>query len=349
MTRKVSIKDIAAKAGVSVTTVSIVLNGRAGEMKISKAMTDKVMDLARKLNYRPNHFAKGLRTGKTYTIGLIVDDISNYFFGHLAKTVEEEADQLGYAVMFCSSENYKGKTRNILNRLVDKQMDGYIVAPTAAMLPELEKLARDHKPVIQIDRYYAQLELSYVTIDNAHGSQDAVNYLAKKGHKRIALITNDTDQLQMTQRINGYLDGLKQNKLPHHQSLVKKLKFGLTNAELVQELRQFLVSPGLNADALFFTSNNLGIAGLEALHALKLRVPDDISVICFDDNDLFRLGTPGITVVSQPIKELARKAVQLLVHQINQQDAGTTQIELPTHMIERDSVRYLTRRVQPGG
>ncbi|MBU7576466.1 MAG: LacI family DNA-binding transcriptional regulator, partial [Flavihumibacter sp.] len=111
MAKKVSIKDIAAAAGVSATTVSIVLNGRAREMKISESMALKVEKLAEKMQYRPNHFAKGLRTGKTNTIGLIVDDISNYFFGHLAKVVEEEADKKGYTVMFCSSENNEGKSR----------------------------------------------------------------------------------------------------------------------------------------------------------------------------------------------------------------------------------------------
>ena len=103
--KKISIKDIAKKAGVSITTVSIVLNGNGPDRKISQEMIKKIMDQAEQLNYRPNQFAKSLRTGKTFTLGLIVDDISNFFFGHLAKTVEEEANNLGYTVMFCSSSN----------------------------------------------------------------------------------------------------------------------------------------------------------------------------------------------------------------------------------------------------
>lgn len=343
MTKKTSIKDIAAKAGVSFTTVSIVLNGRANEMKISDAMAQKVLGLAKKMNYRPNHFAKGLRTGKTNTIGLVVDDISNYFFGHLAKIVEEEADKLGYTVMFCSSENNEGKSRNILNMLVDKQMDGYIIAPTISMLPELENLVKESKPAVLIDRFYPELDTSYVTIDNIKGSLDAVNYLAKKGLKKIALVTNDTDQLQMMQRFNGYTEGLKKNNLPFDKALVKKIQFGVADARVVKDIGQFLAKTEGKVDAVFFTSNNLGIAGLEALRMLGKKIPDDISVLCFDDNDLFRLGTPGITVVSQPIKAIARKAVELLVAQINSIQTVTEHIVLSTNMVERESVALRPR------
>ena len=339
MTKKVSLKDIAEKAGVSVTTVSIVLNGRAKDMKISEAMARKILALGEKMNYRPNHFAKGLRTGKTNTIGLIVDDISNYFFGHLANIVEEEADKLGYTVMFCSSENNEGKSRHILNMLVDKHMDGYIIAPTKAMLPELEKLVKEKKPAVLIDRYYQQLDSSYVTIDNVNGSLEAVNYLAKKGYRRIALVTNFTDQLQMIQRMEGYQQGLKQNHLKLDQQIIKKIPFGLTDEKVVKEIKDFVELNENKMDAIFFTSNNLGVAGLEALRSIEKRIPDDISVICFDDNDLFRLGMPGISVVSQPIKDIAKKAVEILIQQINQRSTTVEHIVLKTVMIERESVK----------
>jgi LacI family transcriptional regulator len=339
MTKKVSLKDIAEKAGVSVTTVSIVLNGRAKDMKISEAMARKILALGEKMNYRPNHFAKGLRTGKTNTIGLIVDDISNYFFGHLANIVEEEADKLGYTVMFCSSENNEGKSRHILNMLVDKHMDGYIIAPTKAMLPELEKLVKEKKPAVLIDRYYQQLDSSYVTIDNVNGSLEAVNYLAKKGYRRIALVTNLTDQLQMIQRMEGYQQGLNQNHLQLDQQIIKKIPFGLTDEKVVKEIKDFVELNENKMDAIFFTSNNLGVAGLEALRSIGKRIPDDISVICFDDNDLFRLGMPGISVVSQPIKDIAKKAVEILIQQINQRSTTVEHIVLKTVMIERESVK----------
>lgn len=341
MAKKVSIKDIAMEAGVSATTVSIVLNGRAREMKISEAMTRKIEKLAEKMQYRPNHFAKGLRTGKTHTIGLIVDDISNYFFGHLAKVVEEEADKKGYTVMFCSSENKEGKSRNILSMLVDKHMDGYIIAPTTFMLLEIQKLIAEKRPTVLIDRYYPEISSSYVTVDNFAGALDAVNHLSAKGHKRIALVTNATEQLQMKERIDGYLSGLKKNKLPVREELILKIPFGRPEAKLVKDLVKFFTKHKGEIDAVFFTSNNLGIAGLEAFSVLGISVPEELSVICFDDNDLFRLGKPGITVMSQPIKQMARKALELLVKEIDSSDQSPSHVVLQTQLIERSSVKDL--------
>ena len=339
MAKKVSIKDIAAAAGVSATTVSIVLNGRAREMKISESMARKVERLAEKLQYRPNHFAKGLRTGKTNTIGLIVDDISNYFFGHLAKVVEEEADKKGYTVMFCSSENNEGKSRNILNMLVDKHMDGYIIAPTTFMLPEIEQLLEEKRPTVLIDRYFPDLNSNYVTVDNYQGSLDAINHLASKGIRKIALVTNDTDQLQMQQRIDGYMEGLIKNAIQADKSLVKKIPFGWPEQKQVKELAQFFTRQKDKFEAVFFTSNNLGVAGLEAFSNLGISVPEQVSVICFDDNDLFRLGKPGITVMSQPIKQMAKKAVEVLVKQIEQTGTAPSHIVLSTQLVERASVQ----------
>lgn len=338
MAKKVSIKDIAAAAGVSATTVSIVLNGRAREMKISDAMAAKVEQLAEELQYRPNHFAKGLRTGKTHTIGLIVDDISNYFFGHLAKVVEEEADKKGYTVMFCSSENNEGKSRAILSMLVDKHMDGYIIAPTTFMLPEVKKLIDEKRPTVLIDRYFPEISSSYVTVDNFAGSYAAIEYLAANGMKNIALVTNQTDQLQMQQRIEGYWSALEQFGLPANKELVKKIPFGKPDTKQIKELEQFFKKISGTADAVYFTSNNLGVAGLEALSNLGMQIPDDWSVICFDDNDLFRLGKPGITVVSQPIKQMARRAVELLLKQIENPASPVAHIVLNTQLVERDSI-----------
>jgi LacI family transcriptional regulator len=207
------------------------------------------------------------------------------------------------------------------------------------MLPELEKLVKEKKPAVLIDRYYQQLDSSYVTIDNVNGSLEAVNYLAKKGYRRIALVTNLTDQLQMIQRMEGYQQGLNQNHLQLDQQIIKKIPFGLTDEKVVKEIKDFVELNENKMDAIFFTSNNLGVAGLEALRSIEKRIPDDISVICFDDNDLFRLGMPGISVVSQPIKDIAKKAVEILIQQINQRSTTVEHIELKTVMIERESVK----------
>jgi LacI family transcriptional regulator len=334
--KKISIKDIAKNAGVSITTVSIVLNGNGPDRKISQEMIKKIMDEAEHLNYRPNQFAKSLRTGKTFTLGLIVDDISNFFFGHLAKTVEEEANKLGYTVMFCSSNNDEGKSRSVLGSLLNKQMDGYIIAPTASMLVEIQQLVEEEIPFVLIDRFFPNFAASYITLDNYKGSFDSVTHLVKKGYRKIAIVTSDTEQIQMQERLEGYKAGLRKHKLPFLPSLVKKIPFKYNGAKIISEIEKFLEA-NPETDAVLFTSNNLGISGLESLRNVHKSVADDIAVICFDDNDLFRLASPAITVVSQPIRIIGKNAVKILVDHIEKRDSTETNLVLLPNLIVRDS------------
>lgn len=334
--KKISIKDIAKNAGVSITTVSIVLNGNGPNRKISQEMIKKIMDEAEHLNYRPNQFAKSLRTGKTFTLGLIVDDISNFFFGHLAKTVEEEANKLGYTVMFCSSNNDEGKSRSVLGSLLNKQMDGYIIAPTASMLVEIQQLVEEEIPFVLIDRFFPNFAASYITLDNYKGSFDSVTHLVKQGYKKIAIVTSDTEQIQMQERLEGYKVGLRKHKLPFLLSLVKKIPFKYNEAKIISEIEKFLAA-NPETDAVLFTSNNLGISGLESLRNVNKSVAKDIAVICFDDNDLFRLASPAITVVSQPIRMIGKNAVKILVDHIEKRDSTETNLVLLPNLIVRDS------------
>lgn len=335
--KKISLKDIAKETGVSFSTVSIVLNGQGKERKISEKVIKEVKKVAEELNYRPNQFAKGLRTGKTYTLGLIVDDISNFFFGHLAKFVEEEAARFGYTVMFCNSENDEGKARNVLETLMHKHMDGYIIAPTSGMTAEIERLLIQAKqPVVLIDRYIQSLRCSYVTIDNYKGAYDSIDYLIKQGYKSIALITNETEQIQMQERMEGYKAALRKHKIPFSKELVKKVPFKFTEQKITRELELFFKTH-CNIDAVFFTSNNLGIPGLQSLQNLNIRIAADLGVICFDDHDVFRLSSPGVTVVSQPIKTISKRAVKLLLEQIESEALQEEHIVLSPNLITRDS------------
>ncbi|HVK96387.1 MAG TPA: substrate-binding domain-containing protein, partial [Flavisolibacter sp.] len=269
-------------------------------------------------------------------IGLIVDDISNFFFGHLARTVEEAAGEYGYTVMFCNSENNQGKSRDVLGKLVDRQMDGYIIAPTIGMLPEIKNLLTAKKPVVMIDRYYENVPGSYVTIDNYQGAFDSVNLLIEKGYRNIGLVTNQTEQIQIVDRLKGYKNALKKNNLPFNKELVKKIPFKYNEERIVDVLVEYLGSND-HIDAVLFTSNNLGIPGLESIRKVKKKVPGDIAVICFDDNDLFRLASPGISVVSQPIKAIGREAIKILLDQIENIAIQEKHVVLAPNLIIRDS------------
>ncbi len=335
--KSVSIKDIANQVGVSTTTVSFVLNGKAKEKRISEDLKNEILKIAAKLNYRPNQIARGLRTGQTHTLGLIVEDISNPFFASLAKVVEEEADKFGYTVMFCCTENNETKASSLINMLRHRQMDGFIITPTPGMEDDIRKLTDEKRPLVLIDRYFPNLDSSYVTVDNYQGAYEATRYLVGKGHKRIGLITIESSQVQMEKRYEGYIGALKDNGVEPSEELTLRLPFDLEKDQAVA-----LISAHIRKnkpDALFFTTNYLGVFGLESLRVSGIRIPGDMGMICFDDNDLFRLGSPSVTVVAQPIELIGREAVASLLHQLKHKGTGEpfAKLILEPHLVQRET------------
>lgn len=335
--RSVSIKDIAQEVGVSTTTVSFVLNGKAKEKRISNELRDKILKTAERLNYRPNQVARGLRTGQTHTLGLIVEDIANPFFAHLARFVEDEADKAGYKVMFCSTENNDEKAISLLYLLRHRQMDGFIIIPTRGIEKEIQSLAEEKKPVVLVDRYFPGADISYVTVDNYKGAFDGAQLLLSKGYKNIVLVTLDSEQVQMTERERGFVEAIASSGKVHDSADTLHLQYDLTHPGMVKSIAGFLSSHP-NADAVFFTTNYLGVAGVEAIRNLKKTIPGQIAVISFDDNDLFRLGSPTISVISQPIREIGKKAVEMILHMINTKSGETLHYVLKPEVMARESV-----------
>lgn len=334
--KAVSIKDIAGQVGVSTTTVSFVLNGKAKEKRISEDLKNRILEVAARLNYRPNQVARGLRTGQTHTLGLIIEDISNPFFANLAKAVEEEADKFGYTVMFCCTENNEQKASSLLHMLKHRQMDGFIITPTPFMESEVKRLVEEGRPVVLIDRYFPEVDTSYVTVDNYKGAYDATSRLIGCGYSRIGLVTTDSKQVQMKNRYEGFVDALRKHHISHEESRVFRLGFDHTHDKAVRQISEFIKEQEI--DAVFFTTNYLGVYGLESLRSCNKRIPEEIGVICFDDNDLFRLGTPAISVISQPIVDIGRQAVASLLAQLKEKDHIPRKIMLEPTLLQRESL-----------
>lgn len=336
--KKISIKDIAIEAGVSTTTVSFVLNEKAKENRISDAVSERVKQVAGRLNYRPNHMARGLRTGQTKTIGLMVEDISNYFFANMAKMVEDEADKCGYKVLYCSTENSDAKAVELLDMLRHRQVDGYIITPTRSLEKEIEVLQKDGKPVVLVDRYFPAVPTHYVVVDNFNAAYEAIRHFIGAGYRNAGIITTDSGQMQMQERLEGYLAAMKDHGLKTGRKLIRKISFQATREEAIGEIGE-MISGMQKPAAVFFTTNYLGIYGLESVKKLGLRIPEDIAVISFDDHDLFRLHTPSITVVSQPVREIGRQAVDILMCALKGQLTARRQVVLPVSLVVRDSCR----------
>lgn len=312
--RKVSIKDIAMQAGVVPSTVSLVLNGKSRQMRISDELAEKIKAIAEKAGYIPNQTAVSLRTGRSKILGLIVEDISNIFFASLAKVIEDEVNSLGFKIVYCSTDNNDEKGRELIKVLLHRQVDGFLITPSTGMLDEVRKLVEGKKPVVLMDRYFPQLKSAYVLVDNVAGVQQGVEYLIEKGNRNIAYITNDLDQNQMHEREQAYRETLRKHGLPENESQVLRVPYETKSEEAVAMITNFLrSSPQL--DAAFFATNYLGVFGLESIQQLGYVIPRDLAMVCFDDHALFRLMAPGITCIRQPIEEIACTAVDFLLQQ----------------------------------
>ena len=316
--KKISMKDIATELNISITTVSFVINGKGEEMGISSATAKKVNDLIKKRGFNPNSAARILRTGKSKTIGLIVEDIGNFFFGNIAKIIEIEAHKNGYNVFFSSTENDNLTAKALINKMKTSSVDGFIITATSGLQEEIERLKRENIPYVLIDRLVPEVDSNYVILDNYQGAYDLTKHLLDRGYSNIGFISISNGMSQMIDRRKGFEDALGHAKNKVSADVVMEVSFDESEENIKNAIAQFIINnPKL--DALFFATNYLGVQGIEALQLCNLKIPEDIAVVSFDDNDLFRLLTPSITVSAQPIKEMATKSIDMLLRIINKE------------------------------
>lgn len=336
--KKASLADVAKSLGVSKTLVSLVLNNRGDENGISQETQKKVKAKARELNYRPNLFARGLRMGKSNTIGLVVADISNSFYGRLCRTIEDATTGKNYNVMICSSDEDADKEEELIEMLVDRQVDGLIISTTQKSTKGIQRLKKQGFPFVLIDRELPQLGTDSVTVDNRKGAYDAVSHLLKLGNRKIGVLTITPSHLStIKDRVQGYKDALKENGIRYDKQLVKEIPFNNLQQGVKEEIKNLMAPPN-KVSALFAVNNNLAVACLEVLNEMKIKVPQDVSLLSFDDIEAFKLCYPPVTAVSQPIEEMGHKAVEILFNRINAgEEAEVTQSQLNTELVIRRS------------
>jgi LacI family transcriptional regulator len=316
--KKVSLKDIARMVGVSPSTVSFVLNGKATEMRISTKLAKKIREVAIRENYQPNNIAVSLRTGRSRIIGLIVDTISGNFFASLARIIESEAEKFGYKVIYCSTGNEVKKARDLLAMLYQYHVDGYLIIPTEGLQKEVENLSRHKKPLVLMDSYFTGTTLPYVLVNNYEGVALAIRHLIEKGYRKIGFVCNDISLVQMLERKRGYLETLKANNIPYNKRMLLETKYNSPEDEIVRGISSFIKQT--KPEAIMFAANYLGVHGLESIKNLNLTIPRDIAVVCFDDHEIFRLFSPSITSIQQPVESIAKIAIQLLMQQLGKSE-----------------------------
>ncbi len=338
--KKVSLNDIAKKLGVSKTLVSFVLNGKGKEYRIGEDICRRVLDVAKEMNYTPNRIAQGLRTGRTNTIGLIIADIANPFFGILGREIEQEASRYGYRVIFCSSDENPEKSKQQIAMLQQSQVDGFIISPPMNSEEQIQALAKGTIPFVLIDRYFPGIETNYIVVDNFEAAYKATNHLLALGRKKIANITLNLNLVNMKERTDGYMQALRDASVTVDENLVKVLPFSHDNKDVAKAIKDLVGKPGSKKiDAILFSTSKLGINGIASITDLGLKIPDDIAIVSFDNPDAYKICISPVTVVSQPLKEIGKTSVQVLLNQIKYPDIKTDfqKIKLKTDFIIRKS------------
>lgn len=333
----VTIKDIAKAVGVSSASVSFTLNGKAKEKRISIDLSEKIIKTAEAMGYQPNRMAVGLRTGKSKTIGLIVENISNIFFSTLAKTVEDEARKFGVNVVYCSTENDPAKGREVIQMLYHQQVDGYLITPTHGMEVDIKKLISRNKPVVLMDRFFPGVDVPHVVVNNYSGMMEGISYLFRQGFTKIGFVTINMELLQISERTRAYRDSLSGHNIRYMKSRVLVVDYNNSPQQSVGVIMDFM-QQNADLEVIIFSTNYLGIYGLQAIKKLKLSVPSDLHIMNFDDHDMFDLCSPGITAIKQPIDAIARNALSILVGELGYGPrVANRQIELQTELIIRES------------
>jgi len=336
----VTIYDIAERANVSAMTVSRVINNSG---RISEKTRAKVKRVMEELGYVPNQMARSLVLQQTNLLFLLITDITNPFYTTLSRGAEDAARKLGFRLLFGNSDENLHKEQEYMDTILKMRVDGVLVAPAGdASLPHLESLRRHNVPFVLLDREVPGVESDIVLGDGKEGVRQLVRHLSDMGHRRIAMINGALSVSSARQRLEGYKEALKLNDLPYEEHYVLATSFGPRSD--LSEIESWLDRMKPAPTAVIAGNNVLAVEVIRALGGRGLRVPDDLSIVCFDEVASYPEIDPFVTVISQQAYQFGYLGMQMLIDRIrNPEEAGPwKKVVLPSELIVRRSVKALS-------
>lgn len=306
----VTIKDVAREAGVSVGTASQALRESPA---VREGTRHRVLAVAKRLRYQPSALARGMVTRRTHTVGLLISDIANPFFIRAVRAIEDVAQENGYNVILCNTDEEPAKETQYLRILMEKRVDGIILATTAGSRQAVRDVRWRRIPLVLFDRELTGVAADTVKVDSVLGGRLATEHLLRLGHRRIAIIHGPVVRSTGAERLQGYLAALEAAGVAPFPELIREGNFKQDSGrELTRELLRVSPPP----TALFCTNNLMTVGALQALRERGVRIPADLSLIGYDDMEWWTLTDPPLTTIGQPVYALGCEAMRLLLDQI---------------------------------
>jgi LacI family transcriptional regulator len=332
-----TIKDIARETGVSTSTVSHVINGTR---HVSDDLRDRIEAAMRELDYRPNALARSLRRGRTEAVGLLVPDNANPFFAEIARTIEDRGFASGHSVILCNTDGRSDKERTYVDVLIGKQVDGIIIlAAGVEDAAYLAEVARRGTPLVIVDRELPDLAADTILVANEEGGRAATEHLISLGHRDIACIAGPSGLSTARERRAGYLAAMRTAGIQVHQPWIVEAPFQLRGgADAMGRLLSASAGPeGRVPTAVFACNDLIAIGAIRAAREAGLSVPDQLSVVGFDDISLAEMVDPPLTTVRQPVSEIARLAIEHLLGWMESSETTRDPVRtvLPTELVVR--------------
>ena len=318
--KKVTIRDVAREAGVSVTLVSFVMNAKMGkdgrlDCPVNPDTAERVLQVAKRLGYRRNNAAASLRSGRSHSIAVIVSDIANPFYAEICRNIENIAYKDGYTVIFASSEESPQKLSHLVETMVGYNVEGLIVAPCLGGEPALARALSIGIPTVLIDRDMPGEEFGRVLIDNVDAGKMATKYLIHQGFGKIEMLTYKSGVTSLTDRETGsglameeagLKDEIRIHKIDYEAEAAKK-----------DAIDVFRDAARRGVEAFILPTKRIAMYGFNALNVLGLSMPKDFSFVCFDESDVYELNKPVVPHIIQPLSEIAFKSFELLQKMID--------------------------------
>lgn len=319
-TRKVKLSDIAKEAEVSIALVSYVLNNRHPD-RIKKETAARIKKIAKKLNYRPNPLAKGLRTQKSNAIGLILADLGNPFSAQIARIIEDNVIGSDYILLIGSMDENIDKFRKLVDTFVNHSVDGLIIVSPENATKEIKAIQKQGIPHVLIDRYFPALPFNFVGNDNFFSTRSCVERLVANGRKSIGFITHDTDYFHFHERKRGFVTACHEFGMDtEHKVMEVALSDLNTN---VDKAMAALLAKNPDMDAILFSTSVLTLYGLKYAVRNQLNVPERIEFMGFDKAEYYDIFPSPIPYYEQPLEEIGKRAVEFLMLEIAKPGAQT--------------------------